>query len=175
MRLLPLAILGLALLPLPAQAPSAAAGIVPGPATPPALAALLEAQDRRLFELAFERRDDAALRDLLADDFRFLHDKGGVVAASPEAFVRAIAASFEGRASGQEVRARRELVPGSLTTHTLGADDALQLGRHRFYGLTPGQPDLLRETGQFAHHWIRVQGRWKLTRVYSFDHRPAMP
>ena len=173
MRLLGLALSGLFLLPAPAQTPPAAAGVVPGPPTPAALAALLAEQDRRLFELGFDRRDDAALRAMLADDFQFFHDKGGVVATAPDAFVRIVAESFEGRATGQNVRARRELVPGSLATYTLGPDHALQLGRHRFFGLTPGQPDVLRETGQFAHHWIRVQGQWKLSRVYSFDHRPA--
>jgi len=173
MRLTPLALPALALLPAFAQTAPAAAGVVPGPPTPAALAALLAEQDRRLFELAFGHRDDHALRALLADDFRFLHDKGGVVAATPEAFVRLLAEGFEGRASGRDVQARRELVPGSLATYTLGPDHALQVGRHRFFGLTPGQPDVLRETGQFVHHWVRAQGQWRLTRVYSFDHRPA--
>ena len=173
MRLTPFALPALALRPAFAQPAPAAAGVIPGPPTPAALAALLAEQDRRLFGLGFEHRDDRALRALLAADFQFLHDKGGVVATTPEAFVRTVAETFEGRASGRNVQARRELVPGTLVTYTLGPDHALQVGRHRFFGLTPGQPEVLRETAQFVHHWVRVQGQWRLTRVYSFDHRPA--
>jgi len=44
---------------------------------------------------------------------------------------------------------------------------------HRFYGLAPGEPPHLRETGRFFIHWMLEDGGWKMSRAYSYDHRPA--
>ncbi len=155
--------------PAPAQGP-----VVSGPLASPALVAELTALDRRLFELVFERQDDAALRALLADDFRFHHDKTGLDAfTSPEAFVVAIRQAHGRRATGEDLRARREVVPGSEAIHPLAHHGAIHTGEHRFYGQVPGQPDHLRETATFFHVWRKVEGTWKLAQVYSYDHRPA--
>jgi len=50
---------------------------------------------------------------------------------------------------------------------------AIQTGSHRFFGLEPGKPDTLRESGRFFHLWKKVDETWKLSRVFSFDHHPA--
>lgn len=152
----------------------ATAPVVSGPLAAPALVAELTALDRRLFELVFERQDDAALRDLLADDFRFHHDKTGLDAfTSPEAFVVAIRQAHGRRATGEDLRARREVVPDSEVIHPLAQHGAIHTGEHRFFGQVPGQPDRLRETATFFHVWRKVEGKWKLAQVYSYDHRPA--
>lgn len=148
--------------------------VVSGPAASAALTAELTALDRRLFELVFDRQDDAALRALLAKDFQFHHDKSGMgTFTSPEAFVAAIRQNFERRATGENVRARREPVASSEEVYALAQHGAIHTGLHRFYGLEAGKPDRLRETGRFFHVWHRSEGSWKLSQVYSYDHRPA--
>jgi hypothetical protein len=146
--------------------------VTAGPAASPELTAAITAQDRLLFALVFDRCDMAALADLLADDFQMLHDKGGLTPTKAD-FLKGMQQTWAGRATGQNVQARREPVAGSEHVYPLAADRALHVGSHRFYGLTPGQPDLLRETGQFFHEYRLEKGRWKLARVYSYDHRPA--
>jgi hypothetical protein len=89
--------------------------VIPGPKTAQALFDELATEDRRLFDIIFDRCDATALAGMLADDFAFFHDKFGQIAASPQ----------------------------------------------------------LRETGEFFNVWKRVDGQWKLSRVYSFDHHPA--
>ncbi|HJW34804.1 MAG TPA: nuclear transport factor 2 family protein [Holophagaceae bacterium] len=150
--------------------------VVSGPTASPALVAELTALDRRLFELVFDHRDDTALRALLADDFQFHHDKSGLdTFTSPEAFVAAIRLNFERRATGENLRARREPLAGSEAIYALAQHGAIHTGEHRFYGLEAGKPDQLRETGRFFHVWRKVEGRWRLAQVYSYDHRAATP
>lgn len=147
--------------------------VVPGPVASPELTARLAERDRLLFELVFEREDEAALGDLLCEDFQFVHDKWGLVAQSREAFVEKIRQGFAEQRAGRDGRARRELVPGSMKVYPIAASGAIQTGRHRFYGLEPGKPDALRESGQFFHVWRLENGTWRLARVYSFDHHPG--
>ncbi len=148
--------------------------VVSGPTASPALTAELQALDRRLFELVFDRQDDTALRALITDDFQFHHDKSGLgTFTSPEAFVSAIRQNFERRATGENVRARREPVSGSEAVYAMAQHGAIHTGEHRFYGLEAGKPDQLRETGRFFHVWRKVESRWRLAQVYSYDHRPG--
>lgn len=133
----------------------------------------LAEQDRRLFDLVFIRCDADALAGMLADDFVFLHDKHGEAASSPQKFVENIRQGCELQAKGVNVRARRELVPGTLEVYPMNNYGAIQTGSHRFFGIEPGKPDQLRETAQFFHVWKKIDGHWKLSRSYSYDHRPA--
>jgi hypothetical protein len=73
--------------------------------------------------------------------------------------------------TGEDYRSRRELVPGSMTVHPLKGYGAMQMGEHRFYKLTTGKPEQLVEVGKFIDIWKQVDGRWKLYRVISYDHR----
>jgi hypothetical protein len=79
----------------------------------------------------------------------------------------------ERQAAGTDFRARRELVPGSMTVHVIGDYGAMQMGTHRFFALQAGKPDRLTETGKFIDLWKREGETWKLARVISYDHRLA--
>ena len=167
-------LLGLSLGCQTAKPTSMAHPVVSGPTASAALAAELTALDRKLFALVFDHQDDVALRALLTDDFQFHHDKSGLgTFTSAEAFVAAIHQNFERRATGENVRARREPVAGSEAIYALAHHGAIHTGEHRVYGLETGKPDQLRETGRFFHVWRKVDGHWKLAQVYSYDHRPA--
>lgn len=158
-----------------AEPPEPVHKVVAGPTATPELTAAIEAEDRKLFDIVFSSCDLAALDAMLADDFEFLHDKWGRIAGSRAEFVDSIRGMCERRAAGTDVSARRELVAGTSEVLPLEKYGAIQQGSHRFYGLEPGKPDQLRETGRFFHTWRQVDGAWKLARVVSYDHRPAGP
>lgn len=130
-------------------------------------------QDRKLFDLVFIRCDADQLAQMLTADFEFYHDKFGKVASSSAQFVENIRKGCESQAKGVDIRARRELVEGTMVVYPMNNYGAIQTGRHRFFGVELGKPDKLRESGKFFHVWKREDGKWKLSRVFSFDHHPA--
>jgi hypothetical protein len=146
-------------------------GVIAGPRADPALTAAIEAQDDLLFAIVFETCNLEALDGLLADDLEFVHDKWGQTSDSRAKFVADIKGMCERRAAGTDVRARRERTRSEVLP--LANYGALHQGEHRFWGLEEGQPPVLRETGRFFHLWRQVDGRWRLARVTSYDHRPA--
>ena len=144
-----------------------------GPLATPELDAAIVAADRALFAAGFDTCDIAALGDLVAEDFEFYHDKHGQIATNRQQFLDAARGTCERQAAGTDIKARREPVEGTMVVHAVADDGAIQLGSHRFFGLEPGKPELLRETAQYFHLWKKIDGKWKLARVFSFDHRAA--
>ncbi len=166
----------IAVLTLACLAPRLAAQehpVVAGPVATQKLQEEIAARDRQLFETVFVRCDADALAGLLTDDFEFYHDKFGQVAASPQQFVDNVRKGCAAQATGQNVRARRELVDGSMAVYPVNNYGAIQTGSHRFFGVEAGKPEKLRESGKFFHLWRQADGRWKLARVFSYDHRPG--
>lgn len=147
--------------------------VVSGPSASAELAMEIIDADRILFDAVFNNCDLQASQELVTDDFEFYHDKWGRNADSGTEFLRSVADMCEGRRSGRNVRARRELVAGSVKVYPLNNFGAIQTGTHKFYGLREGKEPVLRETGQFTHVWQKVDGKWKLARVLSYDHKPA--
>lgn len=147
--------------------------VVSGPATSQELIAEIINADRILFDAVFNHCDLEASRKLVTDDFEFYHDKWGKIADSGADFLNSTADMCKGRETGRNIKARRELVPGSVKIFPLKKFGAIQTGTHRFYGLPEGKEPVLRETGQFTHVWQKEEGEWKLARVLSYDHKPA--
>lgn len=145
----------------------------PGPLATPELIAAITAADHALFEAGFDTCDIDALGELIADDFEFYHDKSGKIASNRTQFLDAARETCERQKAGTDIKARRELVEGTMVVYPVANFGAIQQGSHRFWGLEPGKPEVLRETAHFFHLWIEVDGKWKLTRVFSFDHRAA--
>jgi hypothetical protein len=147
--------------------------LTPGaaPASPELIAALAE-KDLQLFDAVFGCKLDT-LAGLIADDFEFVHDKYGLTADSGENFMHGMRANCKRQETGENFRARRELVEGSMTVHVLNGYGAMQMGEHRFFAIGNGQPDRLTETGKFIDLWRQIDGEWKLARVISYDHRLA--
>lgn len=146
--------------------------VVAGPEASPELIAAISANDRLLFDIVFSTCDLEALDGLIAADFRMMHDKHGVTASDRDAFIASIRQGCEARASGENIQASREL--NETHMHAVqGGQWAIQTGVHSFYGLDPGRPPVLRERAQFFHVWHFENGAWRLTEVYSYDHRAA--
>lgn len=159
-RALPLLSLLLGLLALPVQAQ-----------TPAALQQELDALDAALFEPLFNRCELERMDALLHPQLEFLHDQAG--RQDRAGFERA---TRQNLCSGQGDKPLRRLLPGTLESHPLYANGelygAVQSGRHAFFLRGPDGRERPTSQARFVHTWLRVDGRWQLYRVLSFDHRP---
>jgi hypothetical protein len=186
-RLLPVALAALIAVPSfaiaaepAAAADDAAAAPVPptrvtaGPLPTAELTAAIRRADTALFDAYFIRCDPAAVAGLVADDFEFYHDKSGLNTTSGQQFVDDLRKSCERREKGEDFTARRELVPESLEVFPLNQYGAIEIGVHRFFRTYPdGRPDEPTEIARFTMVWKQDGDTWRLTRVLSYDHRPA--
>jgi ketosteroid isomerase-like protein len=113
---------------------------------------------------AFNRRDLETLKTLFSEDLEFYHDKGGLAhyQENMDSFKR----TFE-----SSTRVRRELVDGTLEVYPIEGYGAVEIGVHRFYATNPGQKEELTATAKFVHVWQKKNGKWKISRVVSYDHR----
>ena len=120
----------------------------------------LAAMDRELFAAAFVDCDEARFKSLFTDGAEFYHDREGAKYGDD-------AVQMGGCPRDQGVT--RTLVEGSLEVYPIKDYGAVQLGSHTF--TKAGEEG---ETiAQFVHLWRHSDGRWRLARVLSFDHRPV--
>ena len=131
-------------------------------ATSGALYDQLAEMDRALVDAAFVACDQAKFAAIFADDAEFYHDRTGL--SSGEA-----ARTLKGCPRDNGVR--RTLIAGSLEVYPLKDYGAIQMGRHTF--TRAGEPGA--EIAKFVHLWKLSDGKWRLARVLSFDHRPMTP
>ena len=142
-----------------------------GPAQTQALHDEIAAADQALFSAFFDRCDVETLKTMVTDDLEMFHDKNGYMTMSGKEFIDGIVASCARQKTGEDYRARRELVAGTLRVYPLNNYGAVETGMHRFYQLLPGKPEKLVEVSQFTHVWKKEESGWKLARVLSYDHR----
>jgi len=164
--LIPTALL---LLSLAVAAPLAAQ--TAGPEQTSQLTEEITAADAKFFSAFFDHCDLATLKAMLTDDFEMFHDKGGRTASSAKEMLAGLEGTCARQKSGEDYRARRELVAGSLKVYPLNNYGAVEVGVHRFYQLLPGKPEKLVEVSQFTQVWKKEGDVWKLARVISYDHR----
>ena len=131
----------------------------------------IRAADVALFSAFFDRCDIEALKGMVTDDFEMIHDKGGRVASSAKEFIANIEGTCARQKTGEDYRARRELIPGSIKVYPVNNYGAIEVGEHRFFQLLPGKPEKLVEVSLFTQVWKKEDGVWKLARVLSYDHR----
>ncbi|MES1263650.1 MAG: nuclear transport factor 2 family protein, partial [Peristeroidobacter soli] len=99
------------------------------------------AADQALFSAFFDRCDTEALAKMVTDDFEMFHDKNGYMTKSGEEFLKGIKETCARQKTGEDYRARRELVPGTLKVYPLENYGAIEIGVHKFYQLLPGKPE----------------------------------
>lgn len=140
-----------------------------GPARSAVLTDEVAALDAQLFDAIFTHCNADEVARLVVDDLEFYHDKWGF---DPSVnFVESIRGMCKRVQSGEDFRARRELVAGSLEVYPIRDYGAFETGAHRFYRVEAGKPDVLTETGKFAQLWKRGEdGKLRLARVISYDH-----
>jgi ketosteroid isomerase-like protein len=118
------------------------------------------ALDKALFD-AVNTCDIEKVASFWADDAEFYHDKTGLMTGGKK-----ITQSIKENLCG---KVQRELVPGTLEVYPVNGYGAVEIGVHRF--LHPFEQDhgVVGEA-RFIHLWQLKDGRWKITRVISYDH-----
>ncbi len=134
-------------------------------AAPPAeLARTLAGLDAQLFD-SYNRCDLEKFASFFAEGVEFYHDKGGVTLSS-----KSLVESVRNNICG---KVRREVVAESLEAHPIPGFGAMQMGSHLFYELKNGPGAGPVGVARFITLWQYKDGAWKITRVISYDHRPA--
>ncbi|MBL8522032.1 MAG: nuclear transport factor 2 family protein [Betaproteobacteria bacterium] len=137
-----------------------AAAPAPAPAARPDRAA---AFDQAYFQ-AFNTCDLKTLSALTAPDLEFFHDLNGMQRGR-EAFL----ASVEKNVCG---KFRREPVAGTMESWPLGQEGVIYAGTHRFCAMTPSaQTAGCQGSGRYLHVLVEHDGKLRLSRVVSYDHR----
>lgn len=63
----------------------------------------------------------------------------------------------------------RQLVKGSVEIYPIKDYGAIETGRHTFCHTENGKQDC--GTFKFIHIWQRQNGRWKITKIITYDHK----
>ncbi len=169
--------------------------VAPQTAPMPELAEAKEqiaALDAEMFWYAFEGCDAGQVRARISDDFRMVHDQGGLVASDGDTFAAIIADSCAAREEGgrnEGYKNRRHLVPGTETITKLGDWGMLHRGQHTFHELRqrpagtygqddPGGPTWVMTGGAAfinVWQWDAARGTFVMQETISIDHGGARP
>lgn len=140
------------------SAPESADGLRSG-----ALFDELARMDSILFDASFASCDAARANAIFADDVEFYHDEAGLsVGEQVRENTRRLTASCPATRG-----VVRTVVPGSLRVYPIEGYGAVQMGTHRFDERGASTSTL----AQFVSVWRLQEGRWRLARVLSLDHR----
>lgn len=127
-----------------------------------------------LFWITYNNCDTTQFENFFTKDVEFYHDKGGMTLG-----LEMLALSIKKNVCGnKDYRLRREAVPGTVRVFPLEKADtiygAIMTGEHLFYIQEKGKEEKLDGRARFTHLWLLKNGSWKITRILSFDHGPAV-
>ena len=129
----------------------------------------LGAQDRTLFDRAFNHCGFEYLEAAVHPSLRFYHDQGGF--QDRQAFLEATRRNICGDPERKPIR---KVDPESLEVFPLYAEGALygaiQRGVHHFYIRTPDGRETPTSSARFTHVYLLQGERWLLAEVLSYDH-----
>lgn len=140
---------------------------------------LIEALDARMFWAAFEGCEPETVGAILDEDYRMLHDVGGLTIEGRDQFVAGLGQMCAARAQGganEGYRNRRLLVPGSRTITPLGTWGVLERAWHTFHEWRGEEHGWVQTGGaQYWHvwRWVPEEGQFRLAESLSVDHAPA--
>jgi hypothetical protein len=132
-------------------------------------------QDReRVFWSAYNDCAVASMPALIAEDVEFYHDRGGVTLGR-DALVESVRKNL---CSNPDYRIRREEVAGTVRVFTLKKEGvvygAVVSGEHTFDIVEKGKPPVRDGLARFTTLWLLRDGAWRMSRVLSYDHGPAV-
>jgi hypothetical protein len=116
--------------------------------------------DSTLFN-AFNKRDTSLFKEFFTKDLEFYHDKGGLTG-----FEHTI--NFMRSTTQPNNDLKRELIQGDSEVYPIPNYGAMQIGKHRFCHTEKGKQEC--GTFKFVHIWQFKDGKWKISRVVSYDH-----
>ena len=126
------------------------------------------------FWKAYNACDTTGMRQFIADDIEFYHDKGG----AQFGIEQMMGITRKNLCSNySDFHLRREAVAGTVQVFPMKNSDtiygAVISGQHYFYINQKGKKEFRDGLARFTHLWLLKDGVWKMARVLSFDHRPA--
>lgn len=124
-----------------------------------------------LFWKGYNSCDLVLQGSLIADDIEFYHDKGGITLGKA-----AMLNSLKNLCKpGYKIR--RAAINATIEIHVLKNNEvvygAIITGTHQFYLKLGDKHEQLDGEAPFANLWLLKDGKWKLSRVFSFNHHPA--
>lgn len=120
--------------------------------------------------MAYNQCDVDKMATFFTPDLEFYHDKSGLT--TPLSAL--ISSTRTGLCGNADWRLRREVVKGSLKVYPIAHYGAILSGEHVFYINEKGKEERLDGRANFTHIWRLTNNEWKMSRVLSYDHRPAM-
>jgi len=120
------------------------------------------------FWKAYNTCDIPSLGDYFTEDIEFYHDKGGLT-KSRTGLVDSVKKNICGNPNQ---RIRREAVAGTVKFYPMAGNRAILSGDHVFYVTEPGKTEYLTGKAKFDDLWELTDGRWRMSRVFSYAHGP---
>lgn len=137
------------------------------PASQKELEQKIIALDKEIFD-TYNTCNIEAFKAFFTEDLEFYHDKGGMTTTRDEMIAR----TKQNLCSRPGWKIRREPVEGTLNVYPLDGYGAILTGEHLFYVTEDGKEQL---TGRakFTHIFLLKDGKWKISRILSYDHHSA--
>lgn len=120
----------------------------------------IEQMDAAVFD-AFNKQDMPVFKELFTEDLEWFQDNGGLL--SYETVFRNFSTMFQ-----NENKLTRTLVKGCLEVHPIKDYGAIEIGTHQFRHIENGKEEV--GTFKFMMIWQKKDGKWKISRVISYDH-----
>jgi hypothetical protein len=128
-----------------------------------------------LFWDAYNRCDVDKMAEFFWPDIEFYHDKGGPTIGSGP-LMETIRKNLCGNPNSH---LRREAVPDTAKVFPLEKNGeiygAVLYGEHYFYVNDKGKPEYRDGMAKYFDVWLLKDGKWKMSRVVSYDHHDAPP
>ena len=127
-------------------------------------------KDSLLFEVGFNTCNIHQFEQLISDELRFFHDKGGITKSKQE-FIE----NIENGLCKLPYKPYRVLDERSLEVYPLAKNDtiygAIETGVHQFYAIESDHQKYLTSIAKFTHVWILENDSWRLRSALSYDHK----
>ncbi|WP_421978579.1 DUF4440 domain-containing protein [Roseivirga seohaensis] len=120
-----------------------------------------------LFWESYNTCDVKNMGKLLTDDIEFYHDKNGLT-TSKRGLLESISS---GLCANENSKLRRAAVEGSVKVYPMNNYGAIILGEHIFYVNETGKDEYAEGKALFTHLWKFENGKWKMARIISYDHK----
>lgn len=127
-----------------------------------------------LFWIAYNNCDVEKMLEFIADDVEFYHDMGGIQRGKEE-FLKTTEKNL---CSNPAFKIKREQLKKTIVVFPMKENDtiygAIMAGDHIFYIVEPGNQPKLDGQAKFTHLWLLKEEKWIMSRILSYDHKPAM-
>ncbi len=138
--------------------------------TQSALYYILKEKDSIMFERSYNQLDTSILEEMATENVEFYHDQGGATYTKQD-FINGMKGL-----GNLFYKARREVKKGSIEVFPMYKNGELYAGilkgEHSFYAKEPNdKPEYLTSTAKYTTLWILVEDVWKMSRIYSYDHK----